>query len=596
MEPLSEDDPGLIGPYRVVGVLGEGGMGRVYLGIDDDGVEVAVKVVHADLARDREYRKRFARETAAAGRMRGPFIAAVLASDPEARRPWLATEYVPAASLWASVAEDGPLPVERVRQLGGDLAEALSAVHAAELVHRDVKPSNVLLGADGPRLIDFGIARDLAQSTMTRTGMLLGTPAFMAPEQVADRAAGPTAPAVDVFALGGLLAFAATGRLVFGDGAPAALAYRIVHDEPDLDGVEEPLRALLARCLAKDPARRPTAPELMAAFRGGDEAMGALNQNIDTHATDESGDGDGDLPPTKVEGLDDAAETSGRRIPRKLAAVAAAAVVLIIAAAVTLGWDGGGGKPAGAAGGGASSHGTPTPSGSTPSVSPTPSPTPSSSSPSPAPSATTPKPSPDSASVSSSGGVTVPGPGGSPIRTTTVVGPVTTTTPPAHPVTTTPHTTAPAPPPTAPAPAVYLLRPAPNTTGVARCLGTDGTAISILTDCTGNTSRWKIHQSGGSIQLESAYVPGQCLHSDQWNQLFTTQLSLATCAGTSDGSQWFTEQAAGGGYVQIHNTAPGQGGPPQDTCLRTSPVSTSTVASIDGCGTIPEEQWLVGTS
>jgi hypothetical protein len=138
------------------------------------------------------------------------------------------------------------------------------------------------------------------------------------------------------------------------------------------------------------------------------------------------------------------------------------------------------------------------------------------------------------------------------------------------------------------------LQPAPNGTAGTRCLGTDGTAVSIVTDCTGATAHWKIHQGpGGSLQLETAYVPGQCLHSDQWDQLFTANLSLAACAGASDGSQWFTEQAAGGSYVRVHNTAPGNGGPPRDTCLRTSPVKTSNVASIQDCGNMPEEQWLI---
>ena len=601
MEPLSEDDPESIGPYRIIGVLGEGGMGRVYLGAGDDGVEVAVKSVHADLARDREYRKRFAREAEAAGRMRGPYMAAVLAADPDAPRPWLATEYIPAESLWTSVTESGPLSSDRVRELGAALAEALAAVHDAGLVHRDVKPSNVLMAPDGPRLIDFGIARDLGRSTMTRTGMLLGTPQFMAPEQVSDRAAEPTGPPVDVFALGGLLAFAATGRLVFGDGVPAALIYRIVHHEPDLEGIEEPLRSLLARCLTKDPDKRPTAQELMDLFRGGPEAMSAFAQDAETQDTEthvsEKEDGSAqpstaDPDPEDAEAGPQVEPSPARRVPRKAVVVMGAAAVLVVAAAVMLGIDGGG-SPVVAAGNSPTSHTIPGLSGSTPAANTTPS-SPASSS----PSSSSPTPQPSSDATSTPPGPTTtppPAPGSTTVLTTTRNAPAgSTTTTPAHPATTPPHTTAPAPITTPPPQAQYTLQPAPNGTAGTRCLGTDGTAVSILTDCTGPTAHWKLHQGpGGSIQLETAYVPGQCLHSDEWDQLFTVNLSLATCAGTSDGSQWFTEQAAGASYISVHNTAPGHGGQPYDTCLRTSPVKSSNVASIQSCGSGTEDQWSI---
>ena len=190
MEQLGDADPERVGPYEILAVIGSGGMGKVYLGRDEDGVEVAVKVIHADLARSPEFRARFRREVAATRAVAGPHVAQVVAAGGEDEHPWLATEYVPGPSLHAVVAEKGPLPTEAVRALGAQLAEALGAIHAAGLVHRDVKPPNVLLAEDGPKLIDFGIARNSADSTMTRTGIVLGTPQFMAPEQLRGQRGG----------------------------------------------------------------------------------------------------------------------------------------------------------------------------------------------------------------------------------------------------------------------------------------------------------------------------------------------------------------------------------------------------------------------
>lgn len=260
VEELRGTDPRRIGPYELVGVLGSGGMGRVYLGRTAAGVTAAVKVIHADLSRDPEFRRRFRREVETTAAITGPRLAAVLDSDVEAEHPWLATEYVAGPSLASAVAATGPLTPEAAVQVATGVAEALAAIHAQGLVHRDVKPSNVLLAPDGPRLIDFGIARGAADSRLTRTGVALGTPQFMAPEQIqGDRETGPAA---DLFALAGVLLYAMTGEYPFGEGSAVTLLYRIVHEAPRLEPVRPDLRPLLAACLDKDPAARPSAIEV----------------------------------------------------------------------------------------------------------------------------------------------------------------------------------------------------------------------------------------------------------------------------------------------------------------------------------------------
>ncbi|NUR28304.1 MAG: serine/threonine protein kinase, partial [Catenulispora sp.] len=216
MEELGHADPRRVGPYELMGTLGSGGMGRVYLGRSAAGALAAVKVVHPDLARDPEFRRRFQREVAATVAVSGPHVAAIVHADTEAEPPWLATEYVAGPSLQARVVGDGPLPPAEVAWLGVRLATGLATIHAAGLVHRDVKPSNILLAADGPKLIDFGIARDTADSRLTRTGMAVGTPLFMAPEQIEGEA--DAGPAADVFALAGTLVYAATSGYPFGEG------------------------------------------------------------------------------------------------------------------------------------------------------------------------------------------------------------------------------------------------------------------------------------------------------------------------------------------------------------------------------------------
>ncbi|MFK0190232.1 serine/threonine-protein kinase [Kitasatospora sp. NPDC090308] len=263
MELLTADDPTAIGDYRLLRRLGAGGMGRVYLGRTAGGRTVAVKVVRPELADDPEFRARFRQEVSAARRVGGRWTAPVLDADTEGPRPWLATGYVAGPALGEAVRTAGPLPVPSVHALGVRLAEALEQVHALGLVHRDVKPSNVLLTLDGPRLIDFGVTRALdAASAVTHSGYVVGSPGFMSPEQAAG---APTGPPADVFSLGALLAFAATGTAPFGEGVSAAvLLYRVLHEEPELGGLGGELRAVVTACLAKDPALRPTPAALRA--------------------------------------------------------------------------------------------------------------------------------------------------------------------------------------------------------------------------------------------------------------------------------------------------------------------------------------------
>ncbi|WP_052808891.1 MFS transporter [Streptomyces natalensis] len=291
MDQLIPSDPTHIGPYRLIARLGAGGMGLVYLGRSAAGRTVAVKVVQDEHAQHPEFRRRFAREVAAARRVGGSWTAAVLDADTEAAVPWVATQYIPGPDLTTVVANDfGPLPENSVRVLANRLALALQAVHAAGLIHRDLKPSNVLVTVDGPRVIDFGIARAMdtlaGDSLHTRTGMLIGSPGFMSPEQVRGL---ELTPASDVFCLGAVLVYAATGRLLFGateTGLNAHL-FRIAEDEADLTGVPEPLLDLVRACLAKDPAERPTLQQVAArtdADADGEWLPGAVLAQLGRHA------------------------------------------------------------------------------------------------------------------------------------------------------------------------------------------------------------------------------------------------------------------------------------------------------------------------
>ncbi|MEV6191571.1 serine/threonine-protein kinase [Streptomyces sp. NPDC051920] len=248
-----------IGPYRIVGRLGSGGMGWVYLGRSPAGREVAVKVVRAELAAEPEFRERFAREVAAARVVSGAYTAAVVDADTEAELPWLATLYVPGPSLAEAVQTDGPLPEPQVRRLGAGLVEALQAIHAARVVHRDLKPANVLLASDGPRVIDFGISRVDGAPSLTQIGVVVGTPPFMSPEQIRGAKVGPES---DVFSLGGVLVYALTGRPPHGGGE--AVRHRVAFADPELDGIAGPMREVIARCLAKRPEDRPRLDELLA--------------------------------------------------------------------------------------------------------------------------------------------------------------------------------------------------------------------------------------------------------------------------------------------------------------------------------------------
>ncbi|MGW1848005.1 protein kinase domain-containing protein [Streptomyces sp. NPDC001966] len=259
--PLEAGDPTRIGPYRVVGRLGSGGMGRVYLARSPGGRATAVKVVHDELAEDSSFRARFRREVAAARRVTGPFTAPLVDADPDAETPWLATAHVPGLSLGAAVARHGAWPEQSVRALGSGLAEALEAIHRARVVHRDLKPSNVLLAPDGPRVIDFGISVAADDTKLTTTGAMVGSPGYLPPEQLIG---GEVGPAGDVFALGALLVYAATGTSAFGGGPAHGVSYRVVHEDPDLAGLPGELADVVGRCLAKDPLRRPGVPELVA--------------------------------------------------------------------------------------------------------------------------------------------------------------------------------------------------------------------------------------------------------------------------------------------------------------------------------------------
>jgi serine/threonine protein kinase/Tfp pilus assembly protein PilF len=266
MEPLAVSDPSQVGAFQLQARLGAGGMGRVFLGRSRAGRAVAVKVVHPELARDPEFRARFRREVRAAQAVSGAFTAPVVAAGPDDDPPWLATAFVAGPSLSDVVAEAGSLSEETVWRLAGGLVEALQAVHACGLVHRDLKPGNVLIAADGPRVIDFGIARAMDGTALTASRVIVGTPVFMAPEQARG---GLPGTAGDVFSLGSVLAYSATGRAPFTAADPLAMLYRIVHDEPDLSGLASPLRDLVAGCLAKEPASRPSLDVLLDAIVAG---------------------------------------------------------------------------------------------------------------------------------------------------------------------------------------------------------------------------------------------------------------------------------------------------------------------------------------
>ena len=264
LEPLRRWDPERIGPFTVLGRLGAGAMGQVYLGRSTAGRLVAVKTIKIEFAEEAGFRARFAHEVAAARRVSGVFTAAVVAADPDADVPWLATAYVPAPSLHQLVRAAGPLPVPAVRWLAAGCAEALESIHNAGLVHRDLKPSNVLVAPDGPRVIDFGVARAAERIQLTVTRGAVGTPAYMAPEQARDtrQASG----ASDMFSLGATLLFAATGHPPYQGDTVMDVLVRLATEAPDIGGLPAELTGLITACLDRAPRHRPTSAALLAAL------------------------------------------------------------------------------------------------------------------------------------------------------------------------------------------------------------------------------------------------------------------------------------------------------------------------------------------
>lgn len=332
------EHPEYAGQYRLEACLGNGGMGVVHLATSASGLRLAVKVIHAEHASDPEFRARFRQEVAAARRVSGAFTAPVVDADPDAERPWMATLFIDGPTLSDRVKRNGPLAAPELRRVGAGLAEALRDIHRAGVVHRDLKPSNVLLAPDGPKVIDFGISRPADSDLRTETGKLIGTPPFMAPEQFQrPREVGPEA---DVFAVGAVLVHAATGRGPFDSDSPYIVAYRVVHNEPDLAGVPEDLVPLLRRCLAKDPRERPTPYELMVALRASSPSSGCDTQAY-IPAQREPEPRQGRLPAAE-EPADAAAKGSGkaggkrRRGRVRRAAVAAALAVLAAGTAVAV--------------------------------------------------------------------------------------------------------------------------------------------------------------------------------------------------------------------------------------------------------------------
>ncbi|SDJ28361.1 Serine/threonine protein kinase [Actinokineospora alba] len=298
--PLQADDPREVGGYRLRACLGEGGMGRVYLSNTPGGRPIALKVIRAEYAADPAFRRRFEQEVATAQRVQGLYTAPVIDANPHSEQPWLATAYVAGPSLQQAVGVYGPLPAESVLILVAGVAEALQSIHAANVVHRDLKPSNVILAADGPRVIDFGIARAVDTTSVTQAGIRVGTPAFMAPEQVRGQ---PATPALDIFALGSLAVYAATGELPFGGGLDPAVPYRILEEEPDLATCPPQLRELVTRCLAKDPRQRPSPVQVIELCR-------QASTGTQLHM------GDGWLPPAVAAAVSRIAVTPVPPVPR----------------------------------------------------------------------------------------------------------------------------------------------------------------------------------------------------------------------------------------------------------------------------------------
>ncbi|MFV2179637.1 serine/threonine-protein kinase [Actinomadura sp. LOL_016] len=358
MEQLWPDDPRAMGGYRLLGRLGAGGMGQVYLGRSSGGRMVAVKLVHAELARDPLFRQRFRREVEAARRVGDRWTAPVLDADTESGTPWVATGYVPGPTLADTVEQHGPLPEASVLALASGLVRALQGVHACGLIHRDLKPSNVLVTIDGPRVIDFGIAWSVDASVATRTGALIGSPAFMSPEQARGE---ELSPASDIFSLGSVLAHAATGRRPFGEGLSGlhAVLFQVMQGDPQLGELSGPVRGLVESCLARAPQDRPSLDAILSSLPPFPDAWlpAAVVTELGRHAAGLLDLETPDLqaasgpPPRQPSGL---ASTDGkvgthtisdrrRRTSRKwLVPVAGAAAVAVLTAASVMAFTGDG--------------------------------------------------------------------------------------------------------------------------------------------------------------------------------------------------------------------------------------------------------------
>ncbi|MFF0425875.1 PQQ-binding-like beta-propeller repeat protein [Streptomyces sp. NPDC004520] len=302
MEQLTQHDPRRIGPFEVLGRLGAGGMGLVYLARSASGRRVAIKTVRTELAEDQLFRVRFTREVEAARAVSGFYTAAVVDADPRAAVPWLATAYVPAPSLEEIVNECGPLPAQAVRWLAAGVAEALQSIHGAGLVHRDLKPSNVLVVEDGPRVIDFGIASGVSNTRLTMTNVAVGTPAYMSPEQARDSRS--VTGASDVFSLGSMLVFAATGHAPFHGANPVETVFMLLREGPDLEGLPDELRPLIDSCMQMDVARRPTPADLQA----------QLAPHLFGPGSDDSGTASAWLPPSAT-AMIERRRGGGRQLP-----------------------------------------------------------------------------------------------------------------------------------------------------------------------------------------------------------------------------------------------------------------------------------------
>jgi len=331
--PLRAGDPQRIGHYRLSARLGAGGMGVVYLGVSWDGSPVAVKVLRPELADSQEFRQRFGREVDALARVKSACTVRVIEADSQSATPYMVTEYAEGPSLHEYMVEHGTLGPDMLQDLATGLAEALTAIHAAGIVHRDLKPANVILTAGGPKVIDFGIARRLDMAGLTKTGMMVGSTGFMAPEQIN----GQPGPEADIFIWGVTVAYAASGRSPFGTGSTASVLYRVVHGEADIDAVPDLLRPMVAAALTKEPAARPTARQLFGRLSSlsprADPSYDIATQVTTGHARDPAAAPSGSAVSAPGPA---AAPGSSRRSPRGPLAPGRRAVVVTVSAVVLL--------------------------------------------------------------------------------------------------------------------------------------------------------------------------------------------------------------------------------------------------------------------